>query len=95
MKNELIKSLAKDMGVSEADVLCFARSIASSIEKDGASAFFVNADDQAKFDMVNAYASHTVRKINEFYTSYITNIEVNSLFNDMVYAVATGMEIKK
>lgn len=95
MTSEAIKSLAEQMGVSESDVLCFARSIANSIEKDRAADFFVNASEQNQCDMVNAYATHAVRKINEFYTSYITNSEVSSLFNDMVYAVATGMEIKK
>lgn len=94
MNNELIKQLAKDMGVSESDVLCFARSIANSITKDRAADFFVSTSEQNQCDMVQAYAAHAVRKINEFHTSYMTDSRVNSLFNDMVYASVNGMEIK-
>lgn len=95
MKNELVKQLASEMGVSESDVLGFARSIANSIEKDKASEFFVNSSEQNQCDMVSAYATYEVRKIDDFYTSYITNSEVSDLFNDMVYAAVKGMEIKK
>ncbi|MGL5703624.1 MAG: hypothetical protein ACRCW5_11005 [Cetobacterium sp.] len=88
---ELVINLAKDMGVSEADVLCFARSIANSIKQDLAAEPFISIfNDEERCDMVNAYASHAVRKINEFHTSYITDTRVNSLFNDMVYAAVTG-----
>lgn len=95
MQSQMIKELAEQMGVSVSDVECFARSIANSIQKDrAAEAFVSNFDDDMRCEMVQAYAAHAVRKINEFHTSYITNPDVNHLFNDMVYAGIVHGEIK-
>lgn len=94
MTSELVKRLANEMGVSEADVLCFARSIANSITKDRSADFFVSTSEQNQCDMVSAYATHAVRKMNEFYTSYITSSEVSNLFNDMVFAGLSGVNIE-
>lgn len=61
---ELVKNLAKEMGVSESDVLCLARSVASSIEKDRSSQGFIDASNEIQCEMVHVYAEHSSKKIN-------------------------------
>lgn len=94
MHSRQVKELAKQMGVSAADVECFARSIANSIKQDKAEDAFTFGGDELKCEIVQAYAAHAVRKMNEFHTSYMTNRNVNSLVNDMVYAGIVYGEIK-
>lgn len=95
MSNELIAELAKEMGVSSADVECLARSMANSIMKDRAAEMFIASGEDMQVEVVQAYAAHEVRKINEFHTAYMTRQDVRGLFNDMVYASATGIELKR
>lgn len=95
MSNELIAELAKEMGVSSADVECLARSMANSIMKDRAAEMFLASGEDMQVEVVQAYAAHEVRKINEFHTAYMTRQDVRGLFNDMVYASATGIELNR
>lgn len=82
-----IESLAYKMGVELREVEMFAKSICNSIQQDKADSFFTNeASEDERKDMTLAYAQHAVRKLQEFQTSYMTNQNMRSLFNDMVFA---------
>lgn len=82
-----IESLAYKMDVNPREVEMFARSICNSIEQDKANDFFVDsATEEERKDITLAYAQHAVRKIQEFYTSYMTNQNLRNLFNDMIFA---------
>lgn len=82
-----IESLAFQMGVDVCEVKCLAQSICNSLEKDKVSGFYVeNANQQQKIELTQAYARHAVKKMNQFYTSYITNTTSRDLFNDMIFA---------
>ena len=82
-----IESLAYKMDVEPREVEMFAKSICNSIQQDKADSFFtIDASEDERKDMTLAYAQHAVRKLQEFQTSYMTNQNMRSLFNDMVFA---------
>jgi hypothetical protein len=82
-----IESLAYKIDVEPREVEMFARSICNSIQQDKADSFFTNeASEDERNEMTAAYAQHAVKKLKEFQTSYMTNQNMRSLFNDMVFA---------
>mgnify|MGYP003661555685 CR=1 FL=1 len=82
-----IESLAYKMDVEPREVEMFAQSICNSIQQDKADSFFTNeASENEQKEMTVAYAQHAVKKLQEFQTSYMTNKNMRSLFNDMVFA---------
>lgn len=85
MKPEDIKALADSMGVSVADLMCMAQSVANSIEQDGAVDALSQASDEDSTKMVQAYAVHAVKKIDQFTTTYLTNPEAREMFQARVY----------
>lgn len=81
-----IKSLAAEMGVSESDVVAFARNVIHELSKDGMDSVFLEASESDREDITQAYAACAVKKLEAFHTAYITNTEVKSVFDDAVYA---------
>lgn len=92
-----VGDLANLMGVSESDLIGFAKLIASEIEKDNISDFFVSEESSGhREDITLAYASHAVKRFREFQTTYMTNSNVSNLFNDIVFAkIKYGEEIER
>ncbi len=78
--NALAKQLAEETGMSEADIMCMAQSVANSIKQDKAEDAFVNAPAQQQAEMTEAYAAHAQRKFDQFYTRYLTNAEARKAF---------------
>ena len=81
-----IEALAKDMGVSESDVAEFAQNVIRELQRDGVDGVFLEMSESDREDMAIAYAAHAAKKVAEFHTTYITNTEVKSVFDDMVFA---------
>lgn len=82
-----IESLAYKMDVEPREVEMFAQSICNSIQQDKADSFFTKeASEDEQKEIAVAYAQHAVKKLQEFQTSYMTNQNMRSLFNDMVFA---------
>lgn len=82
-----IKLLAESMGVSVADLMCFAESVAVGINQDGAKDAFLSMTDSDKTETSIAYAAHAVRKMDQFTTTYMTNPEARELFQANVLAL--------
>jgi hypothetical protein len=85
MNMQLVKELAESMGVSVADVLSLAQSVANSIEQDKvAPAFlFAGADVQAK--VAEAYVPVAVKKFERFVMTMQINKAANTAFKSHVY----------
>jgi len=79
--NELVQSLSRDMGVSEADLICFAQSVANSMKKDK-----LTQKHAEQVGIVTAYASHAIRKFQQFQTKILTSEEAKKAFMEKIYA---------
>ncbi len=86
MTNNQAADLAKSMNVSEADLMCFARSVANSIEQDKAADGFVACTEQEQVEIAQAYAAHAVKKVESFTAAYLTNPEAKKAFQDSIHA---------
>jgi hypothetical protein len=81
---QLIKELAKDLGVSATDVSCLANSVANSIKKDKFEGIFCGMSEQDKSIAVQAYAIHECKKFGSFVTQYQTNPAARHAFRQFV-----------
>ena len=75
-----IKELAASMDVSEVDVLMFAQSIANGIEKDKIDFVYLDATENIKTSIIEAYAAEAVIKFNNFQATLMTNKGAKDLF---------------
>lgn len=91
MNPEEIKALAESMNVSVADLMCMAKSVANSIEQDGAVDALSQASDEDSTKMIQAYAVHAVKKVDQFTTTYMTNPEARETFQARVYNDLMGV----
>ena len=81
----MIAQLAKDLNVSEADLMCLLTSVCNSIKQDKAVDSFLSMSEGDQCEMCLAYVAHAVRKIQEFHTAYITKPELKESFDAYVY----------
>lgn len=81
----MIEQLAKDLNVSEADLMCLLNSVCESIKQDKAVDSFLSMSESDQCEMCLAYVAHAVRKIQEFHTAYITKPELKKSFDAYVY----------
>ena len=81
----MIEQLAKDLNVSEADLMCLLTSVCNSIKQDKAVDSFLMMSESDRCEMSLAYVAHAVRKIQEFHTAYITQTELKLTFDTYVY----------
>jgi hypothetical protein len=87
MNEQEIKALAESMGVSVADFMCLAQSVANSIQQDKASAAFMALPADDREDMAASYVVHAVKKIDQFTSTYLTNAEARRAFQSNVLAI--------
>lgn len=80
-----ITELAKDLNVSEHDIICLAQSVAHSIEQDGAREAALACSPEEQHEIVRAYLPVAVRKFNQFHATYLTNQEAREEFKKTVY----------
>ena len=85
MNTELIKQLANNMGISEVDLLCFARSVANSIEQDNCVESLKVLNETDRIHVVEAYVVHANRKMQQFATRYQGCPEARDLFRRQVF----------
>lgn len=81
----MIEQLAKDLNVSEADLMCLLTSVCNSIKQDKAVDSFLDMSESDRCEMCLAYVQHAVRKIQEFHTAYITQPELKLTFDTYVF----------
>lgn len=82
MKNldSQIQKLAKEMNVSPADVVCFAQSVANSMLNDK-----LTQEHAKKVGLVTAYASHAIRKFQQFQLKVLTNPDAKKALMQKIY----------
>ena len=81
----MIEQLAKDLNVSEADLMCLLTSVCESIKQDKFADGYLSLNEKDQAEVCLAYVQHAVRKIQEFYTAYITKPELKENFDAYVY----------
>lgn len=79
-----IKKLADSMGVTEADVMCLARSVINSLEKDKVVDTFKGATDEERADITLAYVVDADKKWQQFVSIYKTQKGADDLFRQTV-----------
>ena len=80
--DQQIESMAKAMGVSAADVRCFASSITNSMVKDGLGT------EHANSETVEAYAMEANRKMKRFVEAFLTTPALQKNVGESVYELA-------
>ena len=77
--------LATQMGVDKSDVKMLVESVINSLKEDKADHAFINASEEVKADLMQAYVVHAVKKFQSFVTIYLT--KGREEFNNTVYAL--------
>lgn len=90
----MVSQLAKDLNVSEADLMCLLTSVCNSIKQDKFVDGFLGLGERDRNEMCLAYVQHAVRKIQEFHTEYITKPELKENFDRYVYEKLRIYEVK-
>lgn len=80
-----IEQLATEMNVTTKDIMNLAQSVMNYLIQDEIGDTFLTMSQTQQVETIQAYVSHAVNKMKEFQISYMTNADVKSLFNDMVY----------
>ncbi len=85
---ESLKKLAKEMNISEKELMLFASGVVNSIKQDGIVDTFINSSESDRVDISKAYAVNEGRKMEQFTTTYLTNTEAkqelrNSVLNSL------------
>jgi hypothetical protein len=88
MNQNLAADLAMSMGVSVADLMCLARSVANSIQQDRAESAFLKADDSVQVEITAAYVPVAVKKHQAFVAAYLTRPAAKREFNKEVLRLA-------
>ncbi len=84
------KQLASSMGVSEADVMCLANSVANSLEQDDAANAFLALDESTRTKLAVAYVPHAVRKIEQLANKYHASREGREALRHRVLDLIRG-----
>ena len=79
-----METLATQMGVAKADVKMLVESVVNSLKADKADSAFINASEEMKADLAQAYVADAVKKFQSFVTIYLTKGRED--FNNTVYA---------
>ena len=67
-------------------MLCLARSVANSLEKDKADQSFISASPEEQIEIATAYAQYAVRKFEQFAARYQTCPDTRDAFREEVFA---------
>jgi len=84
MNEQEIKELAESMGVSVADLMCLARSVANSMIKDKVADTFFDVSEENQTMMTESYVIFAVKKFEQFALTIQTNPEAKLAFNDRI-----------
>ncbi len=84
MNKDNINKLAKEMNVSVNDLMCLARGVVNSIEKDNIKDNFLSETKENRAEIATAYAVHECKKFDKFATTYLTNKEARNEFNKQI-----------
>ena len=79
-----METLAAQMGVDTSDVKMLVESVISSLKEDKAGQAFIDASEEMKTDLMQAYVANAVKKFQSFVTIYLT--KGREEFNNTVYA---------
>ena len=85
MKNVTVESMAKAMGVTQADVLSLVIMVSASLTKDGMKDIFIGMDEAERTNTVCAYVAAEVKKFSNFCLSLLTNTEKKSAFDQYLF----------
>lgn len=80
-----IEKLAKQVGVSVADVRCMAQLVANSMKEDKVIDIALGMNEKTQVELVEAYIPSAVRKIDLITTATITRPEVKTALMEQVY----------
>jgi hypothetical protein len=79
------------MGVTESDLLCLARSVASSMRAD--KLHLATLDEEMRISVVEAYVPQAVRNFEAFTAAYLTRDDVRNSVRAAVWTALTNKEI--
>lgn len=85
MSNVSIESMAKAMGVTQADVVSLVRMVSTSLTKDGMKDIFIGMGEAERADTICAYVAAEVKKFSWFCMSLLTNTEKKSAFDQYLF----------
>ena len=85
MDNVAIESMAKAMGVTQADILSLANMVSKSLTKDGMKDIFIGMSEAERVSTVCAYVAAEVKKFSWFCMSLLTNTEKKSAFDQYLF----------
>ena len=80
-----METLATQMGVDTSDVKMLVESVINSLKEDKADQAFIDASEEMKTDLMQAYVAHAVKKFQSFVTIYLTRGRED--FNNTIYAL--------
>lgn len=82
--NHLISKLAKDLGISEIDVRCFANAIINDMNRDSIGDAFISMTEKERTSVIQAYAIDSVKKMDQFVMTYQNNPQAAEAFRATV-----------
>ena len=85
MDSVAIESMAKAMGVTQADILSLANMVSKSLTKDGMKDIFIGMSEAQTVSTVCAYVAAEVKKFSWFCMSLLTNTEKKSAFDQYLF----------
>lgn len=85
MSNASIESMAKAMGVTQADILSLVSMVSTSLTKDGMKDIFIGMSEAERANTVCAYVASEVKKFSWFCMSLLTNTEKKSAFDQYLF----------
>lgn len=77
--------LAREMQVTEKDVLSLIKMVTDKLEAEKVKDDFLNMSEADQISFAQAYASSEIRKFCEFCVSLITNKEKKNAFNNYLF----------
>lgn len=85
MESASIESMAKAMGVTQADVLSLVNMVSASLKKDGMKDLFIGMSEEERKNTACAYVSAEVKNFSSFCLSLLTNTEKKSAFDQYLF----------
>lgn len=82
-----IQRLAMQFGVSETDLKSFAQAVINGMKADSVDDAYLAMSEKRQRETVEAYATHAVRKMEQFVGTYHTNPEAAEDFRRTVRGI--------
>jgi len=82
-----MQKLSEQFGVNVHDLKCLANSIINSLQQDNSVQTYLKMDADDQTDMIQAYAVHAFKKMDQFHAIYTTRPEARNELKKAVLAL--------